>query len=83
MPCFPCNGDNGSTTPVGPDATTTTQTTTQTTTTTTTTTTSNYKITQPNTFFSAHDCVLGFFPTRQDFEIIGLLSVKYGLLSNI
>jgi hypothetical protein len=30
-----------------------------------------------------HDCVLGFFPARQDFEIIGLLSVKNGLYRNI
>jgi hypothetical protein len=32
-----------------------------------------------NWFWAAdHDCVLEFFPARQDFEIIGLLSVKNG-----
>jgi hypothetical protein len=30
-----------------------------------------------NWFWAAdHDCVLGFFPAREDFEIFGLLSVK-------
>jgi hypothetical protein len=32
--------------------------------------------------FADHDCVLGFFPAGQDFEIIGLLSVKNGLYCN-
>jgi hypothetical protein len=30
-----------------------------------------------------HDQVLGFFPARQDFEKIGLLSVKNSLFCNI
>jgi hypothetical protein len=30
-----------------------------------------------------YDSVLEFFPARQDFEIIGLLSVKDGLYCNI
>jgi hypothetical protein len=35
-------------------------------------------------FFAAdYDSVLEFFPARQDFETIGLLSVKNGLYCNI
>jgi hypothetical protein len=54
-------------------------------------------VTQPNKFFfrevnsiivvrffaADYDSVLEFFPARQDFEIMGLTSVKNGLHCNI